>query len=171
MFTKASATSLSCATGLLAHKEAQLPGGWRVRCDTEPYHKKERPVLLTLQRGRARWPISRALPCCARDGKVRLGLQGMLARAGGGLGGGGAGAGADAGERAAAGALEPGPVRGAGAAALAILFVDFTRANRAVKRIGRYLKENVLKRARLRAFGARAAACGAAHTACFKVHL
>ena len=31
-----------------------------------------------------------------------------------------------------------------GAAALAILFVDFTRANRAVKRIGQYLKENVL---------------------------
>ena len=130
--------------GFAAHKEAQLPGGWQVRCDTEPYHKKERPVLLTLQKGAGPLAYKPRFTVLCENGKVHLGFQECWpARAAAWA------AAVLALALMLASALLPAPWNRAlyavlGAAALAILFVDFTRANRAVKRIGQYLKENVL---------------------------
>ena len=115
-----------------------------MRCDTEPYHKKERPVLLTLHKGAGPLAYKPRFTVLCEDGKVHLGFQECWpARAAAWA------AAVLALALMLASALLPAPWNRAlyavlGAAALAILFVDFTRANRAVKRIGQYLKENVL---------------------------
>lgn len=127
-----------------ACKTARLPGGWQVQCETEPYHKKERPVRLRLQKSGGPLAYKPYFTVLCEDGKVHLGFfeswpQRFAAWAAAVL----------ALALMLASSLLPAPFNrvmyGAlGLAALAVLFWDFTRTGRTMKRVSQYLKDNVL---------------------------
>lgn len=123
---------------LLAHRETTLPGGWKLKVESEPYFKKERATALEMKRGLyAPW-----FEVTCEDGRLHLGfheswpvryicwvlaalaLAGMLALR----------------------AMLPGTGASIapGLLALALLLWDFTRAQRAQAALSRFVRGTVL---------------------------
>lgn len=136
---KTQKNKLELRDALLAHRQEDLPNGWRVTVESEPYFKKERVTALELKKG----PYAPWFDVVCEDGLLRLEFHEswplrwacwavtVLAVAG----------------MAAARILAPntGASILPGVLVLGLLLWDFTRERRVLAAVNRFVRENILE--------------------------